>query len=268
MAIQGTATAGTTTQVTLAEAKRFPDDRLIGKSFYVTAGTGAGEEAVVSDNDQGNGTVDFSPALTDLHTDSEIEIWDDGVTPAMVNDLIDLAILEAQDEILYPQRVAPASVDTTNYRWIKMPTSNPFVAIYAISYEEDAEDLVEYRLVDTYADMRREPDYTAFIRGLSAGGVEIHLRPTFPSDRVASQFLIMGYRKAALPTADTDSLEMPADYVTMSAAHMLAIATASQSRPELAAQGDLWMRRSRHLKNQWRTRFRPGTRPVEVYSDA
>ena len=104
-----TATGNGTTQ-TFTDAINLPDpdDTLIGRIGWVSGGTAGNLYSTirVTDNVQSTNTITFTPALSQsTATGDVIELWNDldqGVTPAEVHDLINLAIESVADSFPIP----------------------------------------------------------------------------------------------------------------------------------------------------------------------
>lgn len=108
---------GSTTSITDTINLMRADDTMVGRIGWVASGTSANLYSTVrvTANAYSTGTVTFTPALTSsTATNDEIEFWnvmDQGIVPAEVHELLDLAIESIGDSYPIPALKADETFD-------------------------------------------------------------------------------------------------------------------------------------------------------------
>jgi hypothetical protein len=198
-------------QTTLVDAINVadPNATLVGRVGIVSGGTEAnlGTVVRVTNNVESTNTVTFTPALpsSTVATD-EIELWnemDQGVTPAELNRMIDLAVEAAAD--IYP---VPATSDAQDFS-----QSSPVLDIdteWRRFSGVDRQDVSD----------RWHPIPKRYLRvDVEARTVEI----LYPQSQTAhnNSVRIRGATRMDLPTADDDDLKINGEWLVNYVAYLV-----------------------------------------------
>lgn len=207
-------TAGSVTTFTAPEIKLQPDDAFVGKIAYIYSGTGIGQTSLITDSVQNTGVATVSPNWSIApDATSVIEVWDQDCTPAEVNQKIKDAILDAQGSTRIRKRANPLAI-SSDFRTIQIPSD--FTHISGVIFENaTANTFTEHKVVTSPAYLDEAP----FAAGVL--GDQIYLNPILTSATLITQIWILGFGYPAIPSSDSDIVEVRSDYVTLMAAFFL-----------------------------------------------
>lgn len=256
--VYGTATSvPTSTTFTLAEAKILQDGALKGGVAYVVAGTGAGQANRVANNASGTGllTVAASWAVA-LDTTSVVEVWPENESPALVNEAINAAITDAQDQAVVKDVAANPTLDAS--RKVVTPAAT-FTKVYALSWVDASGAWTRVRPVN-YLDELRLADPGQYVFAVHNG--KLYLNQPIPDDIAGADITLGGYRLPNLLTADADLAEVRSDYLVYKAAVLLESGKIAnpQFDPEGHAQrANVWLREVARSYPALNTELEPNT---------
>lgn len=256
--LHGTATAGTSTTFTLTEAQRFTTGALVGRVAHIVSGTGSGQSRLVSANTQGTGTCTVSPAwVTAPDVDSEIEIWDDRITPDEVNAKIDLAVLEASDLTpIYAESASPTL--NADRDIVTLPAT--FTHLIDFSYIGSADRISVRYYPRQYINLQTdEPHFVMY------PGRKINLSHAIPDDILGADMTVRGYRLPAEMDSDDDLCEIRPDYLIYKAATSIEASAIGSSVNDIEnhdTRGAAWLRGALALEPRMAPVWEPYTQRV------
>lgn len=233
--------------------KLMPDDSFVGRIVYDVT---TGERRMITDHVQSSGTITVTPSWTLTPSAADVfEIWPDAYSPDLVNDHIAMAIQRASDIVnVLVTTAASFNVADTNNTLVDLPAT--LVKLVGFEYLDLGGFPVQYRVGSTWYDTLDMP--SAMLQGSI-----LYLNRPVPSG-VATMY-VSGYRLPALPTADTDSLEIRPDYLTYQVAFMLDAGQASGPAldPEQhSGRAANWKREAEAIYAMMATDWLPGTIPI------
>lgn len=257
--IVGQLTAATASSFSMEQLKKYPNDAepAVGKVAYIVDGTGAGQLRTVTATVGSTGTGSVSPNWTVTpDTTSIIEIWADDLTPEEVNNAINLAIVNAQELVLVPDRQNPASIDTTYYRELAAPSG--FVYVYALRYKDSSGYWREYRPTDNGDGL----SFGAGDRNFFVNGSTLVIRPDLSASVSLGDIWVLGYRRPALLVNDDDVSDVRTDFLVFKAATLLDEGRASGGEVDPNDHGGRaanWTREYLEIRTRMQTALEPNT---------
>lgn len=257
--VYGTATAASSTTITLTETKILQDGALKGGTGYIVSGTGNGQSNRVSNNVTGTGVITFvaSWAVTP-DTTSVLEVWPDNESPTIVNNAINQAINDAQDQALVRDIDDNPTLDADR---IVITPASTYLKVYAVTWKDTSSPPRHYRARPVnYADELYIQDAGQWRFACLDGSLV--LNQAIPADIVGTNIKVHGYRLPNLLSADTDQAEVRSDYLVYKAAVLLESANIAnpQFDPEGHAQrANVWLREVARAYPGLNIEFEPNT---------
>lgn len=249
------ASVPTATSFVLAEAKIRQDDALVGCVAYVVSGTDAGSAYVISDNAQGTGVVTTSVSHG-LDATSVVEIWFDSLAPEQVNNAINQAINDAQDQAVVKAVQSNPTLDAD--RKVVTPPAT-FTRVYALAWRDGSGRWTRARAVN-------QPDDLAWVdsgqyRFAILDGA-LRLNAAIPSDIAGADIHLLGYRLPDLLDDDADTAEVRSDYLTYKAGVILE--SSKIENPQFDPEGhgqrvNVWVREVARCYPTLNTEWEPNT---------
>jgi hypothetical protein len=250
-----TASAGTSSTVTLDFVKRFGPDALVGRTVYIVSGTGAGQRRAINDSDPTAGTLTVTPGWTTPPDGTSVcEVWPDYLAPEDVNAALNQAILRASDWLNTLVVQANPTLDATR-KIITLPAS--WVKFVDVGYFYQGL-WWEYLPQDFYDPMRGR---TFVLR--SPG--KVYLSEAIPSAVPGADIQIRGYALPAALASDADLAEVPAAFLVPYAAFLLDASEAAGPTldPEQhSGRAANWLREALAVEGRMATRWLPNTQEV------
>ncbi len=238
--VYGTATAGSTSSVTLQECVDFVTDHWAGAVIYVVSGTGSGQQRLCSASNTGVLTP-ASNFTTGLDATSVVELWPQGITPSLINDLITQAVLDLGPVFHYPFNDDNPTLNSDQDE-VTLDATTRFVTAVTY-YDSSSLQWTSYRhspwekKLDNY-----DPNDPNFIR---IPGGKLKLYPAIPDHITGTDIYVQGYRLPQPPTDDTTAVEAHPLYCVYQAALLLesSLAEGPLLDPEQSAgRGGNWLR--------------------------
>lgn len=252
-----------TTTVVLAEAKKRPDDYYIGKRVNCYSGTNSGQVSVCTDSVQSTGTLTISPAWTSTPDGTSlIEIWEQDADELRVNDLINLAILQAKDFYVF-SRQNPDSISSDEIK-LALPATTPLVKLSRVYYELETgtnNEFEEYYRADSVGWLGQQQ------RGYAVAGSDIYLKPALPDGTLVGDIWLEGYKLPSVLSSDSATCDLPPAYVAYMTAFMLMGGNmqGNELDPEShGSQAALWYRMAQADIQHYRTRVLPNTQDLDA----
>ncbi len=246
-----------TTQFVLTEAKTLQSGTLKAGVAYVVAGTGSGQQNQVSNNEAGTGLCTTTAAWTvALDTTSVIEIWPAGYSPVLVNNAINEAINDAQDQAIVKDYTVNPTLSVDRLTITPVAT---FTKIFSVSWVDSSGRWYRARPVN-FLDELRLYDQDQF-RFAVENGV-LCLNQAIPAAIAGASITLGGYRIPNLLTADSDTAEVRSDYLVYKAAVLLESQKIAnpQFDPEGHAQrANVWLREVARAYPGLNTELEPNT---------
>jgi hypothetical protein len=243
------------THFTLNEAKIKQNGSFAGRIAYVVSGTGSGQSNQLVGNVAGVCQTLTSWAVA-LDTTSVIEIWPSAYGPAEVNNAINEAINDAQDQAIVKAVQNNPTLDAT--RKIITPPAT-FSKVVALTWTDSSGCWYRARAWNFVNELKLlESDQWGF----AIQGGNLYLNRAISSSIVGTDINLVGYRLPNLLTADTDTAEVRSDYLTYKAAVLLESASVAnpQFDPEGAAQrANVWLREVARCYPGLNTELEPNT---------
>jgi hypothetical protein len=255
--VYGTATAATATTITLAEAKILQDGALKGSTGYIVSGTGSGQQNRVSTNATGTGVVTYV-ASWDVtpSTDSVVEHWPDNESPGVVNNAINEAINDSQDQAIVKDVDNDPTLDAD--RKVITPDTT-FTKVFAVTWVDSGGRYYRARAVNYVDELYRlDPGVWAF----AALNGDLILCQAIPDDVEGTDINVHGYRIPNLLSSDSDQAEVRSDYLVYKAAVLLESSKIAnpQFDPEGHAQrANVWLREVARAYPGLNTELEPST---------
>jgi hypothetical protein len=242
---------------TLTEAKTVQTGALKGGTAYVVAGTGSGQQNRVTGNTVGTGVCDVATSwAVAIDTTSVIEIWPENESPTVVNNAINEAINDAQDQAIVRDVDDNPTLDAD--RKIITPAAT-FTKVYAVTWVDSSGNWTRVRPVN-YLDEFKLYDADQWRFAVQDGAVI--LSQAIPSDIAGASIRLGGYRIPNLLVLDTDQAEIRSDYLVYKAAVLLE--SGKIANPQLDPEGhaqraSVWLREVGRAYPGLNTELEPNT---------
>lgn len=255
--VYGTATSGSSsTLASTSDLVLVPDESYIGWVCSIHTGTGAGQSRIVTNSVQATGVLSVSPNwTTPPDNTSQFELWPSYAIPVSINDAIDLAILRASDIVnVYVESAAVIASDRMS---VTLPAG--LVKVVGVRYQ-DGYGLWHDVMLRT--DQYQDP--LGFESAVLAGST-IYLSRALDASNLLVK--VRGYRLPALPTTDSDLLEVRSDYVAFMAAYNIdaGLAYGQAADPEQhSARASNWFNQAKDIELRMGTRWLPNTIAIEM----
>lgn len=231
---------------------QYPDDTLQGRNLYFTTGVNAGRQRTVADTFELTGQIICTAAFPNAPSiGDQAEFWPGDIAPDTINENINTAIGRGSDVVNTYLEAVP-TIDSTRMI-VDIPAN--FTRLVGFDYFYNG-IVYNYALTDWL-----DPNYDqAMVRGRK-------LYLSTPVQASATDMILRGYRLPALPTQDSDVIEMNPEFVKLMAAALTEAGDAAQPGydPEAsAARSQVWFREAMDVRMNMISEWQSDTRGIPV----